>query len=225
MFEKIRPYIRAKIQPLLWKFYNYYARKDRWHSYQGIKVLVKPTVFHPGFLISTHIFVDFLATIPLQNKEILEIGTGTGLIALYCHQQGADVVASDINAAAIASVQESCMKNKMFIDVIHSDLFNQIPQQLFDYIISNPPYFPQTAKDDKEKAFFCGPEFEFFQRFFKDTQAYLSDSGSIFMILSDDCDIEKIKSIALSNTWTMLEVYKVKKWGEWNMIYQLKKQL
>lgn len=221
MLKKVRPFIRKMIQPILWKLYRLYARKDRWHRYRGIKTLVKPTVFHPGFLISTHIFVDFLSIKDLNDKQVLEIGTGAGLIALFCRQQGAKVTATDINPMAIASLEQSSKKNQLPINIIHSDLFEQIPQQTFDFILSNPPYFPQTPKNDREKAFFCGPEFEFFQRLFSDAPSFLSSTGAMFMILSDDCDLTQIESIANQNNWTMEEVHKLKKWGEWNMIYRL----
>lgn len=220
MFNYIRRKTRPLIQPLLWKLYSFYARKDRWHTYNGVKVLVKPSVFHPGFLISTHLFIDFMDTQTIKNKAILEMGTGSGLIALSCQKAGAQVVASDINPAAIDSLLVSCKENNLDIKVIQSDLFEAIPQQLFDVIISNPPYFPKTPSNDKEKAFYCGPNFEFFNTFFANARCYLKPSGEIFMILSDDCDLKQIASIAHKFHWEMKEVFKKKKMGEWNMIYR-----
>lgn len=222
MPHSIRRHIRARIQPFLWKCYSFYARKDRWHTHKGIKVLVKPSVFHPGFLISTHLFVDFLNTQSLKNKDVLEIGTGSGLIALSCRKAGAQVVATDINPAAVASVLESCKVNDLDVKVVQSDLFTAIPQQFFDIIISNPPYFPKAPNDDKERAFFCGPNFEFFKNFLANARCYLKPRGAIFMILSDDCDLKQINEIAQSNHWEMKEVFRKKKLGEWNMIYRLK---
>lgn len=222
MSYSFRRHIRIYIQPVLWKLYSFYARKDRWHRYKGIKVLVKPSVFHPGLLISTHLLVDFMNTQSLNGKDVLEIGTGSGLIALSCKKAGAQVVASDINPAAVASLLVSCKENDLDVNVIESDLFAAIPQQLFDIIISNPPYFPKAAKDDKERAFFCGPDFDFFKKFFSTARCYLKPYGEIFMILSDDCDLEQIASVAQSHQWEMKEVFRKKKVGEWNMIYRLR---
>lgn len=222
MSHFFRKHIRASIQPSLWKLYSFYARKDRWHTYKGIKVLVKPSVFHPGFLISTHLFVDFMNTQAIENKAVLEIGAGSGLIALSCKKAGAEVVATDINQAAVNSLLESCKFNDLAIKVIQSDLFEAIPQQFFDVIISNPPYFPKAPSNDKERAFFCGSNFEFFNNFFSNARCYLKPYGEIFMILSDDCDLKRIESIAYKYHWEMKEVFRKKKVGEWNMIYRIR---
>ena len=41
------------------------------------------------------------------------------------------------------------------------------------------------------------------------------------MILSDQCDIQKIKGIGESSGFNFNEVYRRQKWGEWNFIYQI----
>jgi hypothetical protein len=45
------------------------------------------------------------------------------------------------------------------------------------------------------------------------------------MILSIDCELEKIQSIGLKNQINMDEILKIKKWGEWNYIYKLEHQI
>ena len=45
------------------------------------------------------------------------------------------------------------------------------------------------------------------------------------MILSEDCDIKRIVEIAESNSFTLDEVKRKRKWGEWNYLYRIVKKV
>ena len=95
-----------------------------------------------------------LDTIQIKPKKtILEIGAGTGIISLYCANQGAEVVCSDINPYAIKLIKKNIQENKNqllgSIQVRKGDLFNIIKSnEQFNIIIFNPPYLP-TLKEHK----------------------------------------------------------------------------
>jgi tRNA1Val (adenine37-N6)-methyltransferase len=86
-----------------------------------------------------------------QAKEILEVGTGTGIIALMLAQRnpGAKILAIDINPEAVKIAQEN-FKNSIFSDRIKSQLqdFKQSDtKEQFDLILSNPPYFEVNSSE------------------------------------------------------------------------------
>ncbi|MCK5548864.1 MAG: methyltransferase, partial [Thermoplasmata archaeon] len=73
-----------------------------------------------------------------KGEDILEIGTGCGLIALHCAMT-ANVTATDVNPHAIELAKKNALSNGLKLEVIKSDLFENIGGK-FDVIIFNPPY-------------------------------------------------------------------------------------
>jgi release factor glutamine methyltransferase len=79
----------------------------------------------------------------LQQPQILELGTGTGAIALSIkqHAPSSKVLATDISQAALDVAIENAEKHHLDVQFILSDWFKEInPQSRFDIIVSNPPY-------------------------------------------------------------------------------------
>ncbi|MCD0460648.1 methyltransferase [Roseiconus lacunae] len=98
-----------------------------------------------------------------QGRNVLEIGTGTGLIALTCANHGAkNVVATDINPAAVANAQynaamlelESALEVRQ-VDADSPGAFAVLkPNETFDLIISNPPWEDGTIDQPLDHAFY-----------------------------------------------------------------------
>lgn len=85
------------------------------------------------------------------SKKILDIGTGSGLIALMLAQRcEANITAIDIDMEAVEQAQTNIeateWKDRM--EVLHTDLCKFTPQSMFDTIVSNPPYFIDSLKCD-----------------------------------------------------------------------------
>jgi release factor glutamine methyltransferase len=207
--------------PILRSAYNIYSSKERSYSYEGIKIKVMPGVFHPGFFFSTKILIKYLSTFDLGNKNILELGAGSGLISTYCAKKKALVTASDINPTAIKNLKKNADLNDVKMEVIESDLFDKIEKNIFDFIVINPPYFSKNPKSEKDLAWFCGGDFEYFKKFFIQLKEYKSKDTIVVMILSEDCDLSTIRSIANKNGFQMLIVYQKRIFGEQNYIFRI----
>ena len=136
-------------------------------------------------------------------------------------KKGANVTASDVNQIALDFLKKNASKNNLKLKIIHSDLFDNLKNQAFDYIIINPPYYPKKAKNIKEQAWFCGENFEYFEKLFRQLPNYLSAENHCFMILSQDCEIEKIKAIALKNAIAFELVSERKRLVETNYIFKI----
>lgn len=84
------------------------------------------------------------ATMP-ANGRILDIGTGTGLIAIMAAQRSSEakITAIDIDEDCVLQAQENIAASPWpdRIEVIHSALQEFDASEKFDVIISNPPYF------------------------------------------------------------------------------------
>ena len=84
-------------------------------------------------------------------NNILELGTGSGCIAIACalHLQQAQVDAGDIDSSALEVARINVEKHglQQRVSLYQSDLFMDLPQKKYDIIISNPPYVGQAEFD------------------------------------------------------------------------------
>ena len=176
--------ILRPIAPILKKLARVYTRKEREYSYNNISVKVLPGVFHPGLFISTKALLNFVDALNLESKSFLELGAGTGIISILAAKKGAAVYASDISSKAVENIKINTAKNNVRINIFTSDLFKNIPDMQFDYIIINPPYYNRDPNEEEEYAWFCGRNFEYFKSLFNSLSSYIGKDSKIFMILS-----------------------------------------
>lgn len=209
------------IAPILKKLARIYTRKEREYSYNNISVKVLPGVFHPGLFISTKMLLNFVDTLNLKSKNFLELGAGTGIISILAAKKGATVYASDISSKAVENVKLNAAKNNVQINIFTSDLFKNIPDMQFDYIIINPPYYSKDPREEEEYAWFCGSNFEYFKSLFNSLSNYIGRDSKAFMILSEVCDIQKIKSIGMENEFVWKLKMNKQFWGEKNYIFEI----
>jgi release factor glutamine methyltransferase len=204
----------------------WYLKKQRTDTVRGFELMIKPTVFHPKFFFSSTFLFDFISTLDIENKQFLEIGCGSGLISLLAHQKKAKVTACDINEVAVDCTKvnfEKNFRNELAnVSVLKSDLFDELPKLTFDVIVINPPYFFEEVKIDNQLAWNCGKNGEYFVKFFSGLKQYSNTESDVYMILADNCEIDKIKSIAKSHQFFFeLIVHKKIKW-ETNFIFKIK---
>jgi release factor glutamine methyltransferase len=127
-----------------------------------------------------------------KNKSVLDVCTGTGILAKAALDAGAkNVVAVDINKAALDSIKDSRIKK------IRSSLFQKVKGK-FDLIICNPPYLPNDNKEDEEsKLATTGGEDgdEFILKFLDNVKKHLNDEGVILLLVSSLTPMDKINKM------------------------------
>ena len=75
-----------------------------------------------------------------KKVDILDIGTGSGAIAISLKKKvNSNVTATDISKEAIEVAKENAILNKVDIDFINTNIYENIDNK-FDVVISNPPY-------------------------------------------------------------------------------------
>lgn len=215
----MRTFLKKITHPFLKIIAKAYFYKPRNYSYKGVTAIVHPEVFPPHYTLSTKILLDFIDELDLKNNSFLELGCGSGIISLFAASKGAKVTATDINEKALEYLSKSSETNNLSIDIVHSDLFTNLSLKPFDYIIINPPYYPKNPKNTKEHAWFCGENFEYFEKLFQ--QLSQRSDKNVFMILSEDCQLDRIKNIASNNHKKLTCIIEKTVMKEKNFIYSI----
>jgi len=214
-------HILRPFSPLVNRLVKLYTRHDRKFSFKDINVKVKRGVFHPGLFMSTKIMLNYVEGLNLKQKTFLELGSGTGVISILAAKKDALVYASDISTTAVENTRFNASENEVEIDVIKSDLFEKIPNVQFDYIIINPPYYTKDPETDEQFAWYCGKNHEYFKKLFESLPEFINQDSKVFMILSEVCDINTIKSIGEENGFRWNSIQSKTAWGEKNYIFRL----
>ncbi len=202
-----------------------YLSKTRIYQNNGIRLEVPPEVFHPGFFFSTQLLNRYIDRLTVNGKTFLELGAGSGFIALGAARKGAIVTASDINSVAIEFLRKNSAENNISIDIIQSDLFAKIPFKAFDIIAINPPYYKKTPKTLLDHAWFCGDEGEYFSRLFEQLSNYMHLNTETIMVLCEGCDLEMILSFARNQGFSFKLMLVKQNMLEKNFIYKIEKTL
>jgi release factor glutamine methyltransferase len=83
------------------------------------------------------------------NPRILDVGTGSGCIALALKKllPEAIVTAVDVSEDALSIARKNAESLAFNIDFVNLDILTSTPEGRFDIIVSNPPYIPLSEKD------------------------------------------------------------------------------
>ena len=137
-----------------------------------------------------------LAENPKENLKILDIGTGSGAIALALAKNRPNwlVTATDISQEALDLASENAKNQNLNIFFKKSDCFAEISEK-YDIIVSNPPYI--SREDESEVglnvlhsephlALFADEDgLAIYRRIAEDAKDYLKDGGKIYLEIGD----------------------------------------
>jgi len=169
--------VLQKIAILGIKLVNYLPKK-------AIKVkgyVINPCkhVFYPGKTSISNFFVKHIDV--NKGDIVLDMGCGTGILAISCAKIASKVVAVDITSEAVDCAQKNIKLNNLEykIDVRKSDLFQRLKKdEKFDLIIFNPPLLPGIPKTKDELMWFDQGGI-IFRDFLRDVNFYLKKNGRI----------------------------------------------
>jgi release factor glutamine methyltransferase len=146
----------------------------------------RPTTYEPRE--DSFLMLEALAGLSLRELRVLDMGTGSGILAAYCARRGADVTASDIDNEAIKALRLTSDRMGISIKLITCDLFSKI-QERFDIVVFNPPYLPSSMIDDRTTD--GGKRgIEVINRFLNELPQHLSENGRGMLVLSSLNDPE-----------------------------------
>ncbi|GAP45374.1 methyltransferase [Streptomyces azureus] len=87
--------------------------------------------------------VGALSDEPLPpGAEVLDVGTGTGALALEAARRGFRVTAVDVSLRAVWAARLNAVRAGLPVRIRHGNLFDPVRGESFDLILANPPYVP-----------------------------------------------------------------------------------
>ena len=145
----------------------------------------------------------------LAGTRVLEIGTGTGLVALWCAQLGAaQVIATDINPQAVANAGYNAellgLADRIEVRWVPAD--NPTPfavvaeHERFDVIISNPPWEDAPIEEIAAAALY-DPNFQLLTGILTESPRYLKPNGKLLLAYGALTAIERILATAPQLGW------------------------
>ena len=138
----------------------------------------------------------------VEGKRILDIGTGTGLIALMAAQRnpGAEVLGIDIDEEAVQQAKENAQSSifNSQLSILKQEVLTFEPEKPFDAILCNPPFFTEgTQPDDKSRALARNNKNLPFPQLIKKVASLLADEGTFSVIVPFDL-AKEIVSLCLN---------------------------
>ena len=170
------------------------------------------------------------AALPPHAKKILDIGTGSGLIAIMAAQRHptAKITAIDIDKDCVLQATENAVASPWAerIEVIETPLQEYSPEEKFDVIISNPPYFADSMHSpDKQRTTARHTASLSFKELTEGVLRLLAEDA-LFAVILPTAESELLLSASRGRlfTWRRCEVWSTPESGARRIMLELKRE-
>lgn len=158
-------------------------------------LIALPGVYQPQ--ADTRFLAEALAREDVgAGTDALEIGTGTGALALHAAGRGARVTAVDIAWPAVATARLNALRMRLPLRVLHGDFAARTAGRCFDLVVANPPYVPASSarppSRGPERSWDAGPDGRrVIDRICARAPSLLRSDGVLLMVHSAMCGPEE----------------------------------
>jgi len=176
----------------------------------GKKYAVTADVFNPKFYRTSEFMAENLRIDP--EDDVLDMGTGSGILAISAGKSARKVIAVDINPQAVKCAGINIERHGLekVVSVQQGDLFESLCRTVkFNVIIFAPPYLEGVPKKNLDYALY-DPGKSLLKRFFEEAKAYLKPGGCVQMVYSSIAEPGRVLEMASENGW------------EWSMVARKK---
>ncbi|MBT6114145.1 MAG: 50S ribosomal protein L3 N(5)-glutamine methyltransferase [Porticoccaceae bacterium] len=170
----------------------------------GLPFAVDERVIIPRSPIAEMIMTGFEPWCASEPSRVLDLCTGSGCIGIACAYafESAEIVLSDISPEALQVTDANIAQHKLGyrVSAVESDLFEMMPGEMFQLIVSNPPYvdaedfasMPDEYSHEPEIALASGNDgLDFTRRLLREAADHLTEEGVLV--------------VEVGNSWVALE--------------------
>ena len=158
-----------------------------------MRLVVLPGVFRP--LSDSRLLAACVRQAVRPGDRVLDLCTGSGLVAVSAALNDARVTAVDVSRRAAVNARLNGLLNGVRIRSLRGDLFGPVGGERFDLIVCNPPYVPDADRlpaRGRERAWAAGRDGRaFLDRICRSASAQLRPGGRMLLVHSDLCGTER----------------------------------
>lgn len=157
----------------------------------GVPLVILPDVFNP-VLLRSGVFLARNLPAPVRSAtpgslrpRALDVGTGSGINAIFAARLGYQVVGVDLNPEAVRCARINVLLNDLggLVEIRPGDLFGPVAGERFDLVTFNPPFYRGVPSDRLDQAWRAPDVIE---RFASGLDQVLSPGGQARIVLSSD---------------------------------------
>lgn len=199
-------------------------------EFMGLNFYVDENVLipQPDTEILVEEIIKYCNNIENKNIKILDLCTGSGIIAISLgkYLKNVEIYASDLSKKSLEVAKKNANANKVEINFIHSDMFENIDENNFDIIVSNPPYIEtniiktlsKEVQNEPVIALDGGDDgLKFYKIIAENAMQYINKNGKIFLeigynqrekvsnLFKDYCKVTCIKDLASNDRVLVIE--------------------
>jgi release factor glutamine methyltransferase len=170
-----------------------------WHEFEGMRVCTLPGVFEPSRSDTRLLWRSVMgAGLPVDGR-VLEVCTGSGVLALAAAGAGGRVTAVDIARRAVLTARLNALLTRRRVDVRRGDLFGPVAGRQFDLVLANPPYIPlppDAARSRAARAWDGGVDGRaLLDRVCTEAPSVLAPGGTVALVHSSLADLERTEAL------------------------------
>jgi release factor glutamine methyltransferase len=191
---------------------------------EGRPILVLPGVFNPKLFWTGAFLAGTLdENLVRDGSSVLDMGTGSGVGAVFAARWAQRVVAVDINPAAVRCARINALLNQVDdrVQVCQGDLYATLQDQRFDVVLFNPPFFRGKPRDPLDQAWHSDDVVE---RFACGLSDHLNPGGCALVVLSSVGDEAAFLEAFRSHGLAVKVVAQLDRVNETLTIYELRCQ-
>lgn len=174
-------------------------------EFRGIPLQIDPQVFNPFYTRVTNFIADYIVV--NQGEELLDMFTGSGVLALLFVKNAARVTGVDISPYAVECARKNAIRLGIAgkAEFLHGRLWQPVANRKFDVITANPPLLPAIPENMLETAVADSLDMSVTTSFIRGCREHLADNGRVYMAFSNACKViwedpvRKVTEVALNS--------------------------
>jgi HemK-related putative methylase len=177
-----------------------YRARARWKTSAiervgELELWVPPTVLSAADFRTGPLLAEVVAA-QTSGERVLDMGSGTGIVAIRAALSGKHAVAIDKNPAAVRATRVNAMINGADVDAREGDLFAPLSaEERFHTVAFNPPFFTRPVDGELADALFGGTGLEVLDRFLRDVRRHLVPGGRVFLAGSTNGALARMREL------------------------------